>query len=188
MRIRSRSPAGAAIVLLPLCRIEAVAQDASTADRLTEQRSDGRTIAQVPVDPEEIVAAAQKRGTRRQGVPISIAVLGGDQLDSSGAEGVSEAPSRVGGVSVKPTDPLDHFADRRAEYPGREQAFYPWLEQMRGNFGRAALTADRARVAEALEDRVGRALAKRAAERSARNGGGMLRAASAAPRVTRKCS
>jgi iron complex outermembrane recepter protein len=49
---------------------------------------------------EEIIVTAQKREERLQDVPISISVLSGDQLDSSTAEGVIEAMSRVPGVAT----------------------------------------------------------------------------------------
>lgn len=52
---------------------------------------------------EEVVVTAQKRMERLQDVPISIAVLGGEQLDSSSAESVGDALSRVPGVTVNST-------------------------------------------------------------------------------------
>lgn len=82
-------------------------------------------------------------------------------------------------VISNPTDPLENFADKWMTHPEREGAFYEWLEQARQDFGQAASLADRTRITEALEDRIGSALAKRAAER-AKPGGG-LRPASVAP-------
>jgi outer membrane receptor protein involved in Fe transport len=50
---------------------------------------------------EEIVVSAQKRGDEQlQNVPISISVLGGDDLDRSTVEGIAEALNRVPGVST----------------------------------------------------------------------------------------
>lgn len=79
-----------------------------------------------------------------------------------------------------PTDPLENFADKWPAHPERERAFYEWLEQARRDFGQAALLADRMRISESLESRIGRGLAKRAADRAGSTGG-VLRAASVAP-------
>lgn len=79
-----------------------------------------------------------------------------------------------------PTDPSENFADKWAAHPERERAFYEWLTQARQDFGRAAQLADRYRIQEMLQDRIGRNLAKSAADRS---GGGLLRAAAVAPTV-----
>lgn len=49
---------------------------------------------------EEIVVTAQKREENLQEVPISISVLGGEELDRSNVKGVSEALRYVPGVSV----------------------------------------------------------------------------------------
>jgi iron complex outermembrane recepter protein len=49
---------------------------------------------------EEVIVTAQKRAERLQDVPISITVLTGEELDSSRAEGVSEALMRVPGVTT----------------------------------------------------------------------------------------
>jgi hypothetical protein len=80
-----------------------------------------------------------------------------------------------------PTDPLENFADKWAAHPDRERAFYDWLAQARRDFGQAAVLADRMRISETLQDRIGYGLARKAAERAASSGGGMLRAASVAP-------
>jgi outer membrane receptor protein involved in Fe transport len=48
---------------------------------------------------EEVIVTAQKRAERLQDVPISIAVLGGEGLDKSTVEGVTEALKRVPGVT-----------------------------------------------------------------------------------------
>ena len=47
---------------------------------------------------EEVVVTAQKREERLQDVPISISVLGGDQLDRSPVSGVTEALNLVPGI------------------------------------------------------------------------------------------
>lgn len=80
-----------------------------------------------------------------------------------------------------PTDPLENFADKWEKHPERAQAFRDWLEQARRDFGQAAMLADRWRLMEALGDRIGQSLAKRAADRAGSRGGGLLRATSLAP-------
>jgi iron complex outermembrane recepter protein len=47
---------------------------------------------------QEVVVTAQKRSERLQDVPISISVLGGERLDTSTAQGITESLSRVPGV------------------------------------------------------------------------------------------
>lgn len=49
---------------------------------------------------EEIVVTAQKREERLQDVPISISVLGGEDLDRSAATGITEALNQVPGVAA----------------------------------------------------------------------------------------
>jgi outer membrane receptor protein involved in Fe transport len=51
-------------------------------------------------DSAEIVVTAQKRAERLVDVPISISVMTGEQLDSSRADGVSEALNAVPGVAA----------------------------------------------------------------------------------------
>lgn len=52
---------------------------------------------------DDIVVTAQKREERLQDVPISVSVLGGDQLDSQTSGGVTEALRGVAGVSITST-------------------------------------------------------------------------------------
>ena len=50
---------------------------------------------------EEIVVTAQKRGEQNlQDVPISIAVLGGDELDAARFDGIAQALNQVAGVNL----------------------------------------------------------------------------------------
>jgi len=49
---------------------------------------------------EEVIVTAQKRSERLQDVPISVSVLGGEQLDSSTVKDVTEALGRVPGVAI----------------------------------------------------------------------------------------
>jgi outer membrane receptor protein involved in Fe transport len=51
-------------------------------------------------DGQDIVVTAQKRAERVVDVPISISVIGGDQLDRSTAKGVSEVLTTIPGVSA----------------------------------------------------------------------------------------
>ena len=50
---------------------------------------------------EEVVVTAQRREEKLQKVPISIAVLGGVELDQTTAEGITEMLNRVSGVSAQ---------------------------------------------------------------------------------------
>src|SRR5687767_6957790 len=63
------------------------------------------SLAQTPQEPagneiEEVMVTAQKRSERLQDVPISIAVLGGAELDQSTSPGIMEALTRVPGVGM----------------------------------------------------------------------------------------
>jgi iron complex outermembrane recepter protein len=49
---------------------------------------------------EEVIVTAQKREERLKDVPISMSVLGGEALDKSAVQGVSDALRRVPGVGV----------------------------------------------------------------------------------------
>lgn len=49
---------------------------------------------------EEVVVTAQRREEQLQEVPISISVIGGDALDKSTAQGVTEALNQVAGVAT----------------------------------------------------------------------------------------
>lgn len=83
-------------------------------------------------------------------------------------------------VIRNPTDPMENFADKWEAHPERAHAFFAWLEQARRDFGEAALLMDRQLLTEALQDRLGVDLAKRASDRLRPPAGG-LRAASIAP-------
>jgi len=84
-------------------------------------------------------------------------------------------------IIPNPSDAMENFADKWTEHPERERALFEWLEQARRDFGQAASLADRMHIKEALEDRIGHALAKRTAERVSLASGDSLRAVSAAP-------
>ncbi|MGV3482231.1 MAG: TonB-dependent receptor [Sphingobium sp.] len=79
---------GVALALLPLAwAAPAGAQTADAAEDATD----------------EIVVTAQKREERLQDVPISVAVLGGAQLDGQTTGGVTDALRNVAGVSITST-------------------------------------------------------------------------------------
>lgn len=86
----------------------AAAEMSSQSAAITSDRPPEATRAQSVSAPsvpqrgpmEEVVVSAQKREERLQEVPMSISVLGGTDLDTSTAEGVTEALSRVPGVAA----------------------------------------------------------------------------------------
>lgn len=83
-------------------------------------------------------------------------------------------------VIANPSDPLENFADKWAEFPEREDAFYRWLNQARRDFAEAAGLADRHAIAATLSEHIGEEMAKRASDRAATKPSGMLRAATSA--------
>lgn len=83
-------------------------------------------------------------------------------------------------VIANPSDPLENFADKWAEFPEREQAFFAWLRQAQRDFTHAASLADRRLITESLSPHLGQELVKRAAERSANKPAGLLRTATSA--------
>jgi len=69
------------------------------------QASAASNVRPVPTDSkignfEEVVVTAQRRQENLKDVPISISVMGGAQLDSARAEGITEALNRVPGVAT----------------------------------------------------------------------------------------
>lgn len=66
---------------------------------------------------------------------------------------------------VNPTDPMENFADRWAENPKLQEAFYGWLEQARADFGRIALMTDRRLISESLAGRLGTELVEKSFRR-----------------------
>ncbi|WP_037500433.1 nucleotidyltransferase domain-containing protein [Sphingomonas jaspsi] len=80
-----------------------------------------------------------------------------------------------------PSDPVENFADKWAEFPERERSFYQWLRQARDDFAKVAGMDSAQMIMETLSPHVGVELAKRAKDRS--SGGlrsSMLRGAVAA--------
>ena len=74
---------------------QGTSSSSSSLDKRTDQASQ-RTADQL----EQIIVTAQKRQERLQDVPISIAVLGGKDLDTSTYQGVTEALTAVPGVAA----------------------------------------------------------------------------------------
>jgi hypothetical protein len=64
-----------------------------------------------------------------------------------------------------PTDPLENFADKWAEYPERATAFFEWLGKARTDFDQAARSTDRRIITETVGRGVGTSLASRAEKR-----------------------
>lgn len=88
---------------LRLAQAEEALPAAYTAPGTSEASSQSRDSQDRSVTIEEITVTAQKREERLQDVPISITVLNGEQLDSSTAQGLTEALSRVPGVGINET-------------------------------------------------------------------------------------
>jgi hypothetical protein len=81
-----------------------------------------------------------------------------------------------------PTDPLENFADKWAEYPERADAFFKWLQKARGEFAYAANLTNRGAIRETLEKGVGSSLAERAFRRRQPPAGStLLKGSSVAP-------
>ncbi len=81
-----------------------------------------------------------------------------------------------------PTDPLENFADKWAEYPERATAFFEWLERVRIEFAQAARSTDRRVITETVGRGIGGPLADRAARRrQPPTRPALLKAASVAP-------
>jgi len=95
MKLKTLLLAGSAAIASTVLSAPALAQSADAS-----APSSGDTSTQAETGSQVIVVTAQRREERLQDVPISLAVLGGEQLDVSTAQGVTEALSRVPGVSV----------------------------------------------------------------------------------------
>lgn len=98
----------------------------------------------------------------------------------SGMEAYIARDAQGRAIIANPSDPLENFADKWAEFPERERAFYAWLRQAQRDFVHAASLADRHSIGDSLSPHVGQELAKRAADRSATKPSGLLRTASGA--------
>ncbi|MNH76583.1 hypothetical protein D3C73_288580 [compost metagenome] len=97
----------------------------------------------------------------------------------SGMDRYIERDERSRALIRNPSDPMENFADKWAEHPVRERAFYDWLTQARDDFRRIANMENRTLIAEALTPRMGAELAKRA-EGRVRGTGSLLRGATGA--------
>lgn len=82
---------------------------------------------------------------------------------------------------ANPSDPLENFADKWAEYPERQAAFSEWLEAARRDFFYAAQVSSRQVITDSVAPRIGRGLAERARDRAApKPASSLLRPATAA--------
>lgn len=79
-----------------------------------------------------------------------------------------------------PSDPMENFADKWAEYPERERSFYEWLQQAREDFTRVASSDSSHMITETLSPHIGVELAKRAEDRVRGASGSLLRTATGA--------
>lgn len=81
---------------------------------------------------------------------------------------------------ANPSDPMENFADKWAEHPEREEAFYKWLRQAQSDYQKVAGMEQGSNMADALSPHMGTALAKRAETRFRGGSSGLLRGATAA--------
>jgi len=84
-------------------------------------------------------------------------------------------------VIPNPTDPLENFADKWAEYPQRANAFFEWLQQARKDFGQVGQMAGVTKIAESAASSMGRQVTDRIIKRANAPGGGLAKVASVAP-------
>jgi hypothetical protein len=117
---------------------------------------------------------------RSNSAPISIIITTLAAHAYSGEEDVADAlfsilsgmerhilrDGRGAAFIPNPSDPMENFADKWAERPEREAAFFRWLRQAQSDFSRIAQLNTQAGIAEVLSPHVGAELAKRAESRS----------------------
>ncbi len=78
----------------------------------------------------------------------------------SGMESHISRDSTGRAVIANPSDPLENFADKWAEFPEREHAFFEWLRQAQRDFAYAASLANRNAISESLSPHLGQELAE----------------------------
>jgi hypothetical protein len=83
-------------------------------------------------------------------------------------------------VIENPSDPLENFADKWAEFPERAQSFFDWLKAAREDFTRVAIQIDRKQISEGIEKSFGKSLIERATRRLG-GSSSLLMGATAAP-------
>jgi hypothetical protein len=90
---------------------------------------------------------------------------------------------RVNGKYIvsNPTDPLENFADKWAEYPQRAAAFFEWFQQARKDFSQLAQMADVTKIAESANLSMSRDFSERVVKRANAPRRGLTKVASAAP-------
>lgn len=84
-------------------------------------------------------------------------------------------------VIRNPTDPIENFADKWADYPERAKAFFDWLAQARRDFAQILKMSESQRMAESIAPSLGSNLAQRALKRATTPGGLLRGSSSAAP-------
>lgn len=82
-------------------------------------------------------------------------------------------------VIPNPTNPMENFADKWAEFPQRGTAFFAWLRAARNDFAELAGYTDAGRILERAEASIGKSLADRASQRGVAPRAGLLRATTA---------
>lgn len=95
----------------------------------------------------------------------------------SGMDRYVERDQQNMAIIRNPSDPLENFADKWAEFPERERSFYGWLQQARDDFAEVAGLNDPQVITETLSPHVGVELAKRAKDRALGGSGSLLRGA-----------
>jgi hypothetical protein len=98
----------------------------------------------------------------------------------SNMERFIERDERNLAVIRNPSDPMENFADKWAEYPERERSFFAWLRQAREDFARISGMESSRLITETLSPHVGVELAKRAEGRAGGAPGSLLRGATSA--------
>jgi len=84
-------------------------------------------------------------------------------------------------VIANPTDPLENFADKWAEFPKRAEAFFEWLHKAKADFSTLAQMAGVVAIAESAAPSMGRIVSDRVVKKAPKSGAGLARVASVAP-------
>jgi Second Messenger Oligonucleotide or Dinucleotide Synthetase domain len=84
-------------------------------------------------------------------------------------------------VIKNPTDPLENFADKWAEYPQRAAAFFKWLQQARKDFNQIAQMAGVTEIAASANLSLSPDVSERIIYRATAQRGSLARVASVAP-------
>lgn len=118
----------------------------------------------------------------RDGMPISVILTTLAAHSYEGEEKISDALFAIlskmdqfivrnadgSFVICNPSDPLENFADKWKEHPERAQAFAMWLQRARSDFNLVATLSNKELITEHLAKNVGKGIADKVRERSAR--------------------